>query len=186
MRESASGSRTPQGSDAFSPTAQLADFADDEAQWNNVIVKDDATARNAMSAPELRTGILVSQKSDESLWLCTDAAGPDWVKVGSSRASGTITPATGYTVQAASDITKENDVVVLVLDVIQNVGNFTSNTDIATLPAGFRPTGTVSVACAFANATTGWLRILSTGVVRIFFTGTASNTVYANATYRTS
>lgn len=182
-RESASGSRTPEGSDAFSPTAQLADFADDEAQWNNVIVVNDATARNALSSPELRDNIIAVQKSDDTVWLCTDAAGPTWVQIASSRVSGTITAASGYTVQAATSLTKENAVALLVLDLVINVGNFTTNTDIGTLPAGYRPATTVSVACAFANGTTGWLRILSTGVMRIFFTGTASNTVYANATY---
>lgn len=79
--ESDSGTPSPEGTDAFAPTAQLKDLVDAESQWNYVIGKADATARNAMSAPELRDNILVSQESDDSLWLCTDASGPTWVRV---------------------------------------------------------------------------------------------------------
>jgi hypothetical protein len=81
VRESASGSRTPEGPDAFSPTTQLATFADDEALWNNVIVRANAAARNALAAPELRDGILVVQEDDGSIWECLDASGPTWIRV---------------------------------------------------------------------------------------------------------
>lgn len=182
-RESASGTRTPQGPDPFSPTAQLADMADDEAQWNNVIVVDDATDRNGLSTPELRDNIIAVQKDDDSVWLCTSAAGPTWVMIASVRASGTVTAAANHTVQAATDLTRENGEVLLVLEVIRNVGNLTTDTDIGTLPAGFRPATSVNLSCAFSNGTTGWLRILNTGVMRIFFTGAAAATVYANAKF---
>jgi hypothetical protein len=97
---------------------------------------------------------------------------------------GTMVALTGFTIQSATRIDKQGSLVTVVLDIIQNVGNFVTNTPIATVPVGFRPASTVSIACTFANVTNGWLRITSAGEVRIFFTGTASNTVYAAVSYR--
>lgn len=108
----------------------------------------------------------------------------NWRKIFEPDAVATLTPETGYVIGGATDVISRLGLVNAVLSLSKTSGNFTTNTDIATIPAGFRPAGDVSVACAFANATTGWLRINSSGLVRIFFTGAASNAVYAVASYR--
>jgi len=77
-RESDSGSRTPEGPDAFSPTTQLATFADDEARWNNFARVANASARNALVAPELRDGILVEDLDTHMIW---QRVGSGWVLI---------------------------------------------------------------------------------------------------------
>lgn len=69
MHISDSGTPSPQGTDAFSPTTQLASLVDAEADWNTVTRVADATSRNALTAPELRDGVMAVQESDHSIWL---------------------------------------------------------------------------------------------------------------------
>lgn len=101
MRESASGSRTPQGTDAFSPTSQLADFADDEARWNWLTTGSDATARNTLSSPELREGLYFLQLDNGVLYRYAGGAWKawesDWISYSAalSAASGTFSVGSG-------------------------------------------------------------------------------------------
>lgn len=133
-RESDSGTRTPEGPDAFSPTTQLATFADDESRWNTAIRVADATARNALASPELRDGILVVQLDTHELYMRN---GSDWDLV--------YEPDTGWT-----SLTLVNSWTVSggLTPQYRRIGNRVtlrgrttggSSTTIATLPAGFRP-----------------------------------------------
>jgi hypothetical protein len=58
---STSGTPSPQGTDAFSPTTQLASLVDAEAPWNFLRVETNATNRNALSAPIKRKWVRVIQ-----------------------------------------------------------------------------------------------------------------------------
>lgn len=91
MIETDSGTPVPQGTDAFSPTTQLKDAFDAEAQWNNFLRVADATARNALDSPELRDGILVEQLDNHALYQRVSGS---WTPVLSPviGRSGTILP----------------------------------------------------------------------------------------------
>lgn len=77
-RESSSGTPTPEGTDAFAPTTQLADLADAEANWNWLTTADDATARNALASPELRDGIYCLQMDTQVLYRRISGAWEPW------------------------------------------------------------------------------------------------------------
>jgi hypothetical protein len=101
-------------------------------------------------------------------------SGSEWQPFG--RSAGTITPVAGFTTVGTDLLTKQGGMSRV-------SGSFVSNTDIATIPAGFRPPSDRSVACAFNNATTGWMRLDTAGNVRIFFVGAATNQVFATLHY---
>jgi hypothetical protein len=142
VRESASGSRTPEGPDAFSPTTQLATFADDEALWNNVIVRANAAARNALAVPELRDGILVIQEDDWSIWLCTDATGPTWVRRSIPQDPFAEAAGVATTVGAAGSGSSAPVFWSGIESVVFPVGRFTVAPRVVATPAG-NATGTV-------------------------------------------
>lgn len=107
-----------------------------------------------------------------------------WLLASSPKRSGVVAPVdVNYTVSAEASLTSVDNVATVQLNVLKNVGTFTSNTAVAQIPVGFRPAKQVDVPCAFANVTSGWARITTAGEVRIFFTGAASNQVFFNVPY---
>jgi hypothetical protein len=185
-RTSASGSRTPQGADAFSPTSQLADFADDEAKWNNVIVVADATARNALSSPQLRDGIIAVQKSDNTVWLCTAATGPSWVRIRDD--SGWITPGSiqnSFTNPGGDNAIRYRRLngVVYVQGGPTRASAPTNPETVFVLPSGYRPgVRLIFQTSASAAAEAVQLRVLPTGEVQVqCLTGRSASPGYSIA-----
>jgi hypothetical protein len=96
-----------------------------------------------------------------------------------------VTPITGYTITTGNDAFLQSSRLTLTVDILKNTGTYTSNTVIATLPVGARPTLTINAPCAFGNVTNGWVQIDTAGNIRIFFIGAAANEVFANVSFRT-
>jgi hypothetical protein len=82
---SASGTRVPQSTDAFSPTTQLKTLVDDEAPWNYFRIVDADSDRTSLASPELRDGIHCYVLATRILWRYDDSA---WTQLTGYSAAG--------------------------------------------------------------------------------------------------
>ena len=185
----------PNGMPILQPTidnAETATFNDAFAAIGNAVVavenvrqiKTYKWADNA--ARTAQTGMTAG---DEGYQTDTDTAyrydGAVWGLAALVPQTGTMTPASGYTLNAANDVFVVGKVCTVSGYITKNSGVFASSSVVGTLGSGFRPTAGVGVACAFTNATTGWMQISADGTLKLFFLGDAATSVQFNATYRT-
>jgi hypothetical protein len=97
---SPSGIPVPQGTDAFNPNVQLKAMADAVDAYNWVYTVADEAARIALIAPVLRDGLMVSQLSDNTVWVYTN---PGWLKLTPGMTAIVPTSVAGSGVTLASD-----------------------------------------------------------------------------------
>jgi hypothetical protein len=73
-----SGTPVPQGTDAFNPNVQLKALADNEDLYNWSTSVATVIARDALAAPILRDGLVVTVRADDSLNLWDGAGWSVW------------------------------------------------------------------------------------------------------------
>jgi hypothetical protein len=96
----------------------------------------------------------------------------------------TLTPGASCTLNAGTKAVKNEYAGRVVVNLnITKSSNYTSGDAIATFPAGSRPSGTVLLAGALTNATLCFVTVNSSGVVNVYFTGTAGATFIGTGTF---